>query len=57
MQDITKKIRQIEMLRQQLHSLISEKDSLLDKDIVEASKILDSMLNEYNELIKRIETK
>lgn len=50
MKEKEKKMKQIEYLRQKLSEMINEKDSLLDKEIIELSKTLDSMLNEYDEL-------
>jgi hypothetical protein len=52
MPQISEKIEQIELLRQRLHKLISERNCLLDKEILEVSTLLDSMLNEYSELLK-----
>jgi hypothetical protein len=43
------KIREnIESLREKLRGLIQSKESLVDPEIVKASKLLDNALNEYN---------
>lgn len=55
MQEKEKKMKQIEYLRQKLSKMINEKGSLLDNEILELSKTLDLMLNEYNELQNKVE--
>lgn len=47
-------LNKIEDLRQQLHELVKEK-SLLDPDVLAASKKLDKKLNEYHQLLKKKE--
>lgn len=45
-----KLLEKIESLKQRLNLLITEKSCLQDKEIIEASTLLDAVLNEYNEL-------
>ncbi len=45
--------KMIEELREYLNELINEKGNLLDSEVLSASKILDSILNKYNEVIIR----
>ncbi|MDQ0299796.1 iron-sulfur cluster repair protein YtfE (RIC family) [Salibacterium salarium] len=44
--------KQIETLRKTLNSLANEK-SLTDSEIVETSKMLDALLNQYEQLLRR----
>lgn len=50
----TKKIKKIEKIRDYMHDLINEKGSLTDPDVILASQMLDSNLNEYNKLSNKI---
>ncbi|MHC6178296.1 aspartyl-phosphate phosphatase Spo0E family protein [Clostridium sp. JNZ X4-2] len=43
---------QIESLKRNLDNLITQKDSLLDSEIIVASQMLDLMLNEYSKIVK-----
>jgi hypothetical protein len=43
-------LKEIEILRVRLNKLISTKNNLQDKEILEISALLDSMLNEYDQL-------
>jgi hypothetical protein len=43
-------LKDIEILRVRLNKLISTKNNLQDKEILEISALLDSRLNEYNQL-------
>jgi len=42
---------EIQKLREKLTELIEQKENLLDPQVVAASKILDSSLNKYSEII------
>lgn len=42
-------------MRQSLQDLINEKPSLLDPDIIIASQDLDEALNEYDNLLKKVD--
>jgi hypothetical protein len=42
-------------MRQALLDLINEKPSLLDPDVIIASQELDEALNEYNELLNKVD--
>ena len=42
-------------MRQALVDLINEKPSLIDKDVVAASQKLDKALNEYNNLLNKVD--
>ncbi|RSL34439.1 aspartyl-phosphate phosphatase Spo0E family protein [Salibacterium salarium] len=44
--------KQIETLRKTLNNLANEK-SLTDPEIVETSKMLDALLNQYEQLLRR----
>lgn len=44
----------IERMREELYELIDIKETLLDSDVINASQMLDSALNEYNELYKKL---
>lgn len=44
-------LKKIEELKLCLNKLISEKDNLQDKEIIELSKALDLVINEYNQII------
>lgn len=46
-------LKKIELLRWYLDKLIAEKECLQDEEIIEASTLLDSILNKYNDLIKK----
>jgi hypothetical protein len=43
-------IEKIERIRGYMHDLINQKGSLTDPDVILASQLLDSNLNEYNKL-------
>lgn len=42
---------EIQNLREKLTELITQKENLLDPQVIKASKMLDSILNEYSEII------
>lgn len=42
---------EIQNLRENLTELIAQKESLLDPQVIAASKMLDSILNEYSKII------
>jgi len=44
-------LRDIDLLRDKLMHLIENKDRLLDSEVIYTSKLLDKVLNEYNDLI------
>jgi|GEM_PF-6281103 len=50
MTESEKILKNIELLKERLNKLIAEKDCLQDKEILELSTLLDSILNEYNQL-------
>lgn len=52
MLEIEEILRQIENLRKNLNTLIEEKDTLLDPKVIAASQMLDSVLNEYDKIVK-----
>ncbi|BBI34624.1 aspartyl-phosphate phosphatase Spo0E family protein [Cohnella abietis] len=45
-------LRQIEQMRHELHELINSK-SFSDQEVVVASQMLDSILNEYQRLLSK----
>jgi len=53
MSEIEEILAQIEDLRKNLNTLIKEKDTLLDPKVIVASQMLDSMLNEYDKIVKK----
>lgn len=42
---------EIQKLREELTELIEQKENLLDPQVIAASKMLDSSLNKYSEII------
>ena len=42
-------------MRQSLQDLINEKPSLIDPEVVAASQELDEVLNEYNNLLNKVD--
>jgi len=40
-------------MRQTLHTIINEKNNLLDPEVIAVSQELDATLNEYNNLINK----
>ncbi len=46
-------LNKIEELRLCLNKLVSEKENLQDEEILNLSKALDLVLNEYNEITKK----
>jgi len=44
-------IQNIQKLRKYMYELIEEKGELLDTEVIEVSKKIDKMLNEYEKLI------
>lgn len=55
MSEIEEILTQIEDLRKKLNMLIKEKDTLLDPKVIVASQMLDSMLNEYDRIVKKLD--
>lgn len=50
-------INKIEEMKKYLARLIELKQDLVDPDVIAVSKMLDIVLNDYNELIKKSDTK
>lgn len=50
MTESEKILKKIELLKERLNKLIAEKDCLQDQEIIELSTLLDTILNEYNQL-------
>jgi stage 0 sporulation regulatory protein len=48
--NITEKIEEV---RKKMNDLIKEKGDLLDPEVIIASQMLDSVLNEYNYILKK----
>lgn len=48
--NITEKIEEV---RNKMNDLIKEKGDLLDPEVIIASQMLDSVLNEYNYILKK----
>lgn len=57
MQQSEKTLEKIELLKQRLNKLISERECLQDDEILEVSTLLDSILNEYAELLAKEKSK
>lgn len=53
MGNLDEKEKIINKMRQALYEIIDYKENLLDIEVVNASKKLDNILNEYNELIEK----
>jgi hypothetical protein len=45
--------QKIEELRCLMHDLMTERSELIHPDIVKASQMLDKLLNEYDELLRK----
>ncbi|AZV57715.1 aspartyl-phosphate phosphatase Spo0E family protein [Clostridium sp. AWRP] len=52
MSEIEEILQKITELRKKLENLIEQKKNLLDPEVVVASQMLDSILNEYNRIVK-----
>lgn len=46
-------MKQIEKLREKMNNLLKKKGSLLDPEVIAASQILDSVLNEYYKILRK----
>lgn len=46
-------MKQIEKLRKKMNNLLKKKGSLLDPEVIAASQILDSVLNEYYKILRK----
>lgn len=55
MEAIDKINKKICGMRQSLQDLINEKPNLLDSDVITASQELDEALNEYNNLLNKVD--
>lgn len=54
-ESLKKLIEQIETMRQELHQIINEKTNFTSVEVVTASKMLDALLNEYYNLLKKFD--
>ncbi len=52
MSELKELIDKIQDLRKYLHLLLEEKENLLDPEIVSVSKMIDTLLNEYEKILK-----
>ncbi|OBR90277.1 MULTISPECIES: aspartyl-phosphate phosphatase Spo0E family protein [Clostridium] len=52
MSEIEEILQKITELRKELENLIEQKKNLIDPEVVVASQMLDSILNEYNKIVK-----
>lgn len=53
MSELEDLLKDIDILKEQLHLLINKKQgNLIDAEVVTASKILNAALNQYNKLIQ-----
>jgi glutamate dehydrogenase/leucine dehydrogenase len=52
MNEIEEILQKIIELRKELENLIEQKKNLLDPEVIVASQMLDSILNEYNKIVK-----
>lgn len=56
MEKMKRLVQKIDETRKFMNEMIKEKDSLLDPEVIAASQMLDSILNEYNKiLIKKVD--
>lgn len=53
MSELEKLLGKIEETRTKLIQLLNKKENLLDPEVIAASKMLDSILNEYNDIISK----
>lgn len=51
MSDLKKICTKIQAMRDEMQNLIEQKNSLLDPEVLTASRMLDVMLNEYNKML------
>lgn len=52
MDKIEQLMLRIDEMRKQMNDLIQEKENLVDPEVVAASQELDSVLNDYNNILK-----
>ncbi len=57
MDEIQELIQKIDKTRKCMHDLIEEKSDLLDSQVIQASQMLDSVLDEYYKILKRKKNK
>lgn len=55
MNNVDKINKKICEMRQSLQNLINERPSLLDSEVIVASQKLDQALNEYNNLLNKVD--
>lgn len=51
MSEIDDLIKEIQEMRKRMNDLIVQKGSLLDRNVITASKMVDVLLNEYEKLL------
>lgn len=51
MKEYKELINKIQELRKYMNKLVTEKNSLMDPEIIETSKKIDSLLNDYEKMI------
>lgn len=54
MQEANELLAKIDDLRKSLGDLLAEKKDLLDSEVISASQRLDTSLNEYNRILKKL---
>lgn len=53
MHEMEEVMTKIEKVRKEMNNLIKRKGNLLDPEVISASQILDSILNEYYQILKK----
>lgn len=46
-------MEQVEKVREEMHKMLKEKGDLLDPEVIAASQMLDSVLNEYYKILNK----
>lgn len=55
MYEIEEIANKIEKIRKEMNNLIKRKGNLLDPRVIAASQILDSILNKYYQILKKVD--
>lgn len=53
MSELKEIMDEIEKVRKKMHDILQEKEDMLDKEVIAASQMLDSVLNEYYKILNK----
>ena len=53
MSEMKEIMEQVEKVREEMHKMLKEKGDLLDPEVIAASQMLDSVLNEYYKILNK----